>query len=131
MVSYAYPKTYEHDNKKRENKESSNKTLSLLFNSPLQLVIRRRVLGGDVSQVSKDLGAVDGEAGEQDELLPGGAEQAGVVLYGKLAEEWQLLDPGDLAEEQLVRQATQQGEQLHLCHFVPERQTRATQGQLW
>lgn len=86
---------------------------------PLQLVVRRRVFGGDVGQVSEDLGAVDGEAGQQDELLPGGAEQAGVVLYGKLAEERQLLDPGDLAEKQLVCQAAQQGKQLHLCHFVP------------
>ena len=39
----------------------------------------------------------------------------------QLAEEWQLLDPGDLAEEQLVRQATQQRKQLHLGHLVPSR----------
>lgn len=88
-------------------------------NSPLQLVVGRRVLGGDVGQVSEDLSTVDGEAGEQDELLPGGAEQAGVVFYGELAEERQLLDPGDLAEEQLVGQATQQRKEFHLCHFVP------------
>lgn len=81
-----------------------------LRHSPLQLIVRRRVLGSDVSQFSKDLGAVDGEAGEQDELLPGGAEQAGVVLYGELAEERQLLDPGDLAKEQLVCQATEESE---------------------
>lgn len=76
-----------------------------LCHLPLQLIIRWRVLGGDVGQVSEDLGAVDGEAGQQDELLPGGAEEAGVVLYGKLAKEGQLLDPGDLTEKQLVCQA--------------------------
>lgn len=94
-----------------------------LAHSPLQLIVRRGVLGRDVSELSKDLRAVDGKAREQDELLPGGAEQAGVVLYGELAEERQLLDPGDLAEEQLVRQATQQSEQLHLRHLVPEAHT--------
>lgn len=87
--------------------------------SPLQLIIRRRVLGCDIGQVPEDLGTVDGEAGEQDELLPGGTEQAGIVFYGELAEERQLLDPGDLTEEQLVCQATQQSKQLHLSHFVP------------
>lgn len=87
--------------------------------SPLQLIIRWCVFGGDVGQVSEDLGAVDGEARQQDELLPGGAEQAGVVLYGQLAKERQLLDPGDLPEEQLIRQATQQGKQLHLGYLVP------------
>lgn len=87
--------------------------------SPLQLVIRWRVLGCDIGQVSEDLGTVDGEAGEQDKLLPGGAQQAGVVFYGELTEERQLLDPGDLTEEQLICQATQQGKQLYLGHFVP------------
>jgi len=92
----------------------------------LQLVVGRRVLGGDVGQVSEDVRAVDGEAGQQDELLPGGAQQAGVVLDGQLAEERQLLDPRDLPEEQLVGQPAQQGEQLHLAHLVPaETGTRA------
>lgn len=90
-----------------------------ICHSPLDFVIRRGVLGGDVGQVSEDLGAIDGEAGQQDELLPGRAEQTGVVLYGELTEERQLLDPGDLAEEQLICQATQQRKQLHLGHFVP------------
>lgn len=87
--------------------------------SPLDFVVRRCVLGGDVGQVSKDLGAVDGETGKQNEFLPGGAQQACVVLYGELAEKWQLLDPRDLAEEQLVCQTTQQSEQLHLGQLVP------------
>lgn len=87
--------------------------------SPLDFIIRRGVLGGDISQVSKDLGAIDGEAGQQDELLPGRAEQTGVVLYGELTEERQLLDPGDLAEQQLICQPTQQRKQLYLGHFVP------------
>lgn len=95
-----------------------NDSHSWARHSPLELVVRWRVLCSDVGQVSKDLGTVDGEAGEQDELLPGGAEQTGVVLYGKLAEEGELLDPGDLPKEQLIRQATQQGEQLHLCYLV-------------
>lgn len=99
--------------------------------SPLQLIVRRRVLGGDVGQVSEYLGTVDGEAGEQDELLPGGAEQTGVVLYGELAEERQLLDPGDLAEEQLVCQATQQGKQLYLCHFVPGSHDKTIRIRVW
>lgn len=85
----------------------------------MQLIIRRRVLGSDVGELAEDLRSVDGEAGQQDELLPGGAQQAGVVLDGKLTEEGQLLDPRDLAEEELVGEATQQREQLHLCHFVP------------
>lgn len=93
--------------------------LPSLCHSPLQLIVRRRVLGSDIGQFSEDLCAVDGKAGQQDELLPGGAEQAGVVLYGELAEEGQLLNPGDLAEEQLVCKAAQQGKQLNLRHFVP------------
>lgn len=94
--------------------------LLLLFkHSPLKLVVWWRVLCCDVGQLSKDLATVDSEAGEQDELLPGGAEQAGVVLYGELTEEGQLLDPGDLAEEQLVCQTAQQSKQLHLCYLVP------------
>lgn len=91
--------------------------------SPLQLVIGRRVLVGDVGEVSQDLGAVDGQAGEQDELLPRGAQQARVVLDGELAEERQLLDPRDLTEEELVGQTAQQGEQLHLGHPVPAART--------
>lgn len=66
---------------------------NLFAHSPVQLIVRRRVLGSDIGQLSKDLGTVDGEAGEQNELLPGGAEQASVVLNGELAEEWQFLDP--------------------------------------
>lgn len=92
--------------------------------SPLQLVIGRRVLVGDVGEVSQDLGAVDGQAGEQDELLPRGAQQARVVLDGELAEERQLLDPRDLTEEELIGQTAQQGEQLHLGHPVPATRTR-------
>lgn len=95
--------------------------------SPLKLVVRWRVLCCDVGQLSKDLATVDSEAGEQDELLPGGAEQAGVVLYGELTEEGQLLDPGDLAEEQLVCQTAQQSKQLHLCYLVPSEQTTTRQ----
>lgn len=87
--------------------------------APLQLIICRRVLSGDVGQLAKDLRSVDGEAGQQDELLPGGAQQAGVVLDRELAEEGQLLDPRDLAKEELVGKATQQRKQLHLRHFVP------------
>lgn len=93
--------------------------LRSLCHSPLQLIVRWRVFGSDIGQFSKDLCAVDGKAGQQDELLPGGAEQAGVVLYGELTEEGQLLNPGDLAEEQLVCKAAQQGKQLDLRHFVP------------
>lgn len=94
-----------------------------LSDSPLQLVIGRRVLVGDVGQVSQDLRAVDGQAGEQDELLPRGAQQPCVVLDGELAEERQLLDPRDLTEQQLVGQAAQQGEELHLGHPVPSTDT--------
>ena len=90
-----------------------------LCNSPLQLLIRRCVLGSDVSQVPQYLGAVDGQAGQQDELLPGGAEQAGIVLDGELAEERKLFDPCDLSEQQLVGQTAQQGKQLHLGHPIP------------
>lgn len=86
--------------------------------SPLQLVVGRRVLGGDVGQVAEDLAAVDGQAGEQQQLLPGGTQQAGVVLDGKLAEKGQSLHPGDLPEEQLICQPAEQGEELHLRHLV-------------
>lgn len=85
----------------------------------MQLIIRGRVFGSDAGQLAKDLRSVDGEAGQQDELLPGGAQQAGVVLDGELAKEGQLLDPGDLAEEEFVCKAAQQREQLNLRHFVP------------
>lgn len=87
--------------------------------SPLQLIICRSVFGSNARQLAKDLRSVDSEAGEQDELLPGGAQQAGVVLDGELTEEGQLLDPRDLAEEEFVGKATQQCKQLHLRHFVP------------
>lgn len=85
----------------------------------MKFLIRRRVLGSDISQIPQYLCTVDGQAGKQNELLPGGAQQAGVVLNGELAEEWELFDPSDLPEEQLVSQTTQQGKQLHLGHPVP------------
>lgn len=91
---------------------------------PLQLVVRGQVLGGDVGQVPEHLAAVDGEAGEQDELLPSSTEQQGVVLDGQLAEERQLLDPRDLTKQQLVGQTTQQRKQLHLSHLVPDTHNR-------
>lgn len=61
--------------------------------SPLQLVVRRRVLVSDAGEVTQDLSAVDGEAGQQDEFLPRSTEQACVILDGELAEERQLLNP--------------------------------------
>ena len=82
--------------------------------SPLQLVIGRCVFVSDVGQVAQDLSAVDGQTGQQDELLPGGTQQACVVFNGQLAEERQLLDPGDLPEEQLISQTTQQSKALTL-----------------
>ena len=85
----------------------------------LQLVIQGWVFSGDGCQVSKDLCAVYGEAGEQDELLPGGAEQAGAVLDGQLTEEGELLDPRDLTEQQLICQTAQQGKKLHLGYPEP------------
>lgn len=102
---------------------SSSESRGLPSDSPLQLLIRRCVFVCDVGKVSQDLSTVDGQAGEQDELLPRGTQQAGVVLDGELAEERQLLDPRDLTEEQLVGQAAQQGEQLHLGHPVPAADT--------
>lgn len=87
--------------------------------SPVQLVVRGRVLGGDVREVTKDLFAVHSQRREQDQLLPGGAEQAGIVLDGEFAEERQLLDPSNLPEKQFIRQTTQQRKQLCLSHFVP------------
>lgn len=99
-------------------------TASALGNSPLQLMIRWSVLVSDISKVSQDLGAVDGQTGEQDELLPRGTQQACVVLDGELTEERQLLNPRDLTEEQLVGQTAQQGKELHLSHSVPATETR-------
>lgn len=85
----------------------------------MQLIIRGRILGGDIRKVTKDLLAVNSQRGEQDQLLPRRAEQAGIVLDGEFAEERQLLDPSNLPEKQFIRQTTQQRKQLCLSHFVP------------
>lgn len=85
----------------------------------MQLIIRRRVLGGDIRKVTKDLLAVNSQRGEQDQLLPCRAEEAGIVFDGEFAEERQLLDPSNLPEKQFIRQTTEQRKQLCLRHFIP------------
>lgn len=92
----------------------------------MQLILRGGVLGGHVGQVPKDLPAVDGQGGQQEQFLPSGTQQTGVVLDGELAKEGQPLDPGDLPEEELVRQATEKRKELGLSDLVP-----AERGRWW